>query len=194
MAYKMRLIKYTTNENEINGDNPYQEMFDEKDGKTHEIYGMWFKVVDIGIDGFDDIPYFYIELEEVQNEHLVKCRKITGKNTRLLKAIINELKEKSIEVKSIIPIFSLDEYDLREILSEDLGDANFKYLSKDKERIYDDNGRYFYSDDETYNYLIKVAYWKGKKIMTDNFVLKELEDMSFLLNDLLDVAESEDKE
>lgn len=33
MSYKMRLRKYITNENEMNGENPYQEMFDEKDGK-----------------------------------------------------------------------------------------------------------------------------------------------------------------
>lgn len=187
MSYKMRLRKYITNENEMNGENPYQEMFDEKDRKTHEIYGMWFKVIDIGIDGFDDIPYFYIELEEVQNEHLVKCRKVTGKNTRLLKAIINELKEKSIEVKNVIPIFTLDEDDLTEILSGHWENTDFKYLSKDKERIYDSNGRYFYSDDETYNYLIEVVYWKGNNSMTDKFVLKELEDMSFLLDDLSDI-------
>lgn len=79
MGYKMRLKKYMSNENEKNNSNPYQEMYDEKDKKTHEIQGMWFKVIDIGTDGFDDIPYFYIELEEVQNEHLVKCRKATGK-------------------------------------------------------------------------------------------------------------------
>ncbi|MEG1087761.1 MAG: hypothetical protein RSD79_06825, partial [Cetobacterium sp.] len=97
------------------------------------------------------------------------------------------LKEKSIEVKNVIPIFTLDEDDLTEILSGHWENTDFKYLSKDKERIYDSNGRYFYSDDETYNYLIEVVYWKGNNSMTDKFVLKELEDMSFLLDDLSDI-------
>lgn len=184
MGYKMRLKKYMSNENEKNNPNPYQEMYDEKDGKTHEMYGMWFKVIDIGIDGFDDLPYFYIELEEVQNEHLVKCRKATGKNTRLLKAIINELQENSIEIKNITPIFNLDSDDLTKILNGDWEDREFKYLSKDKERLEKDGEYYLQDSDEIFNFLVEVRYWKKNRLVEEYFILKELEDLENLKKEL----------
>ena len=179
MPYKMRLKKYMKNENERNNPNPYQKIFDERDKKTSEMYGMWFKPCAIGVDGFDSEPYFYIEFEEVQDEILLKCRKATKQKTRVLKAIIKELEKHDIEVKAIIPLFNFDSDNLTEVLTGGWRDGNFIYLSKDKER-FEKNGDEYIQDTN----LVEIYYLKENKTETEYFVLKELEDLEYIPKEL----------
>lgn len=183
MAYKMRLKTYINNENEKNNPNPYQKYFDKKN-LVHGMCGMYFKPVDIGIDGNDNELYFYIEYEEIQGEDLAKYMKIAKKKTRILKAVINEVEHQNIKIKKIVPLFNLDQGDLTEVLTGEWRDETFRYLSKDKERFRKDGEDYIQDTNETFNYLVEVDYWKENRIRTDNFVLKEIEDMSFLLDEL----------
>lgn len=184
MSYKMRLKTYMNNENEKNNVNPYQKDFYEKD-IVHGIYGMYFKPVDIGVDGLNDNePYFYIEYEEIQGEDLVEYLKKIKKNTRILKAVINEVEHQDMKIKKIVPLFNLDQDDLTEVLTGEWRDEAFRYLSKDKERFRRDGEEYIQDMKETFNYLVEVDYWKENQIRTENFVLKEIEDMSFLLDEL----------
>lgn len=184
MAYKMKLKTYMNNENEKNNPNPYQKNFDKKN-LAHLMCGMYFKPIDIGVGGFNDNePYFYIEYEEIQGEDLAKYMKIAKKKTRILKAVINEVEHQNIKIKKIVPLFNLDQDDLTEILTGEWRDEAFRYLSKDKERFRMDGEEYIQDTNETFNYLVEVDYWKENRIRTDNFVLKEIEDMSFLLDEL----------
>ena len=184
MSYKMRLKKYMRNENERNNPNPYQKIYDERDKKTSEMYGMWFKPCAIGVDGFDDCePHFYIEFEEVQDEMLLKCRKATKQKTRVLKAVIKEVEDQDIEIKKIVPLFNLDSDDLTEILTGEWRDGEFSYLSKDEERFEKDGDSYIQDTDETFNYFVEVECLVGTKC----FVLKELEDLEYIPKELLEV-------
>lgn len=47
-----------------------------------------------------------------------------------------------------------------------------------------DGEEYIQNKNETFNYLVEVDYWKENRIRTENFVLKEIEDISFLLEKL----------
>lgn len=184
MAYKMRLKTYMNNENEKNNLNPYQKDFDKKN-LAHEMRGMYFKPVDIGVDGLNDNePYFYIEYEEIQDEDLARYMKVAKKKIRILKAVINEVEHQDMKIKKIVPLFNLDQGELTEILTGEWRDETFRYLSKDKERFRKDGEDYIQDIKETFNYLVEVDYWKENRIRTDNFVLKEIEDMSFLLDEL----------
>ncbi|MEG0516917.1 MAG: hypothetical protein RR523_14850 [Cetobacterium sp.] len=99
MAYKMRLKTYMNNENEKNNPNPYQKDFDKKN-LAHEMRGMYFKPVDIGVDGLNDNePYFYIEYEEIQDEDLARYMKVAKKKPRILKAVINEVEHQGMKIK-----------------------------------------------------------------------------------------------
>lgn len=184
MSYKFRVKKYMDNASEKDNPNPYQATYDERDKKTSELYGIWCKPCSIGVDGFDDIPYFYIEFEEVQDELLLKCRKATTKKTRSLKPLIKELGKHDIEVKVIVPLFTLDSDDLTKILTGDWEGREFKYLSKDKERFGKYGESYVHDDDETYNYMIELDCLKGYHTKTEYFVLKEIEDLEYILEEL----------
>lgn len=186
MPYKMRLKKYMDSEDDKNKPNPYQQIFDERNERTSQMYGMWFKPCDIGVDGFNDVPYFYIEFEEVQDEMLLKCRKATKQKIRSLKAIMKEVEDQDIEIKKIIPIFNLDSGDLTQVLTGKWRDGGFTHLSKDKERFEMDGDEYLQDSDQTYNYLVEVDYWKDKSIATGYFVLKEIEDLEYIPKDLKD--------
>lgn len=101
-----------------------------------------------------------------------------------MKAIINELQENSIEVKNITPIFNLDSDDLTEILNGDWEDREFKYLSKDKERLEKDGEYYLQDSDEIFNFLVEVRHWKKNRLVEEYFILKELEDLENLKKEL----------
>ena len=184
MAYKVKLKKYIDNDNEKNNPNPYQKDLDKKD-IVHGMCGMYFKPVDIGVGGLNDNePYFYIEYEEIQGEDLAEYMKKTKKKIRILKAVINEIEHQNMKIKKIVPLFNLDQGDLTEVLTGEWRDETFRYLSKDKERFRKDGEDYIQDTSETFNYLVEVDYWKENRIRTDNFVLKEIEDISFLLGEL----------
>lgn len=89
-----------------------------------------------------------------------------------------------MKIKKIVPLFNLDQDDLTEVLTGRWRDETFSYLSKDKERFRRDGKEYIQDIDETFNYLVEVDYWKENQIRTENFVLKKIEDMSFLLDEL----------
>ncbi|MGL4875586.1 MAG: hypothetical protein ACRC30_13160 [Clostridium sp.] len=109
--------------------------------------------------------------------------KVAKKKTRILKAVINEVEHQDMKIKKIVPLFNLDQDDLTEVLIGKWRDETFRYLSKDKERFRKDGEDYIQDINETFNYLVEVEYWKENRIRTDNFVLKEIEDMSFLLGE-----------